>query len=301
VFQVSSGGSIYAANADGTGIRRLTSGIDPALSPDGKQVAFTRWEDSSSGARGSLWLINSDGTGEHQLLSGVNQPKSPTWSPDGQQIVISVQQGGSAGGRECFSFRGTSFCFDAPADPYWGLRLVDAADGSSQPLPAATHSFAPAWDPVKPWHLVYAAEHGLVSLDLNRGTQWPLTIDASDRSPAISPDGRKVAVSYRQADHWEVHTMNADGSGRARLTQMPLTLLEEPVLRNETRRPWNNAAPAWSPDGKRIAFVTDRSGAWEIWVMNADGSNQRPLITAAALKGERLEYNGVDERVISWH
>jgi uncharacterized protein YraI len=43
VFMTSSGGDIYLVNADGSGLRRLTNGIDPVLSPDGTQVAFTRW------------------------------------------------------------------------------------------------------------------------------------------------------------------------------------------------------------------------------------------------------------------
>jgi Tol biopolymer transport system component len=63
---------------------------------------------------------------------------------------------------------------------------------------------------------------------------------------------------------------------------------------------WNNAAPTWSPDSSQIAFLTDRTGRWEIWVMNADGSNQHPLVTAEMLDGVTLQYNGMDERVLSW-
>jgi hypothetical protein len=65
-------------------------------------------------------------------------------------------------------------------------------------------------------------------------------------------------------------------------------------------RIWNNAAATWSPDGSRIAFLTDRNGPWEIWVMNADGSNQRPMFAPGTLAGINLEYHGVDERVIAW-
>ena len=58
VFQTVSGGPIYVVNADGTGLRYLTTGTDPALSPDGQWVAFTRWETNQNGALGSLAIIN---------------------------------------------------------------------------------------------------------------------------------------------------------------------------------------------------------------------------------------------------
>jgi hypothetical protein len=65
-------------------------------------------------------------------------------------------------------------------------------------------------------------------------------------------------------------------------------------------RSWNNVAPAWSPDGSQIAFLTDRTGHWEMWVMSADGSNQRPLFPDGTLDGLTLQYNNVDERMLSW-
>ena len=55
--------------------------------------------------------------------------------------------------------------------------------------------------------------------------------------------------------------MNADGSSQTRLTKNPV-------------RRWQ---PVWSPDGRQIAFVSQRDGNYEIYVMNADGSNQTSL------------------------
>ena len=80
VFQFNSGGAIYAMDPNGKNLRYLTTGMDPALSPDGKQVAFTRWDGQDNGVTGSVWVINVDGTGERQVAAGANQPKSPTWS-----------------------------------------------------------------------------------------------------------------------------------------------------------------------------------------------------------------------------
>jgi TolB protein len=139
-----------------------------------------------------------------------------------------------------------------------------------------------------------------------------VTADGRDHSPVLSPDGGKIAVSYWQDGHWEVHVLNADGSGRQRLTSTPLTVLaanrqltravvdgKERVV--STPNPtWNNAAPVWSPDGSQLAFLTDRTGQWEIWLMQADGTNQRPMFPNGALDGLTLSYAGVDERMLSW-
>ena len=60
----------------------------------------------------------------------------------------------------------------------------------------------------------------------------------------------------------DVYVVNADGSGVRNLTPKPVGAY---------------AAPAWSPDGRKIAFVSDRDGNSEIYVMNANGSGQRSL------------------------
>ena len=333
VFQTVSGGPIYAVDADtlsGTGggnLRYLTTGIDPALSPDGQQVAFTRWDDTQHGAFGSLWVINIDGGGERAILGEVRQPKSPVWSPDGSQIAINMQQGGRLSpeakcgdglpsapllaDRDGDYFRvkveveadgeiDAQLCYTLLPHPFWGLRLVDATTGDFKDLPADTFSYAPTWDPANDWRLVYDGERGLVNLDLDQGTTWALTDDTGDRAPVFSPDGSRIAVSYWQHDHWDIHVMNADGSGRVRLTETPLRAIVEARINGAETRSWNNVAPAWSPDGSQIVFLTDRTGSWEIWTMGADGSNQQPLLPAGTMDGLAFEYNGVDERVLSW-
>jgi hypothetical protein len=74
VFQTTSGGEIYAINADGTNLRYLTSGMDPAISPDGQWVAFTRWESDGPGSLGSVWVINIGGTGARNQIVASNLP-----------------------------------------------------------------------------------------------------------------------------------------------------------------------------------------------------------------------------------
>lgn len=280
-------------------------------------MVFARWETSQDGALGNLWLINLDGTGERVLMDNVFNPRTPVWSPDGSQIVITMQYGG----RPDYTFtcsgsrpprdakdvkvlrRGPGdieFCYTLLPDPHWTLRRVDVATGAYENLPGDIYTFSPAWSPSETDRLVYNGDTGLVNLNLADQTRWPLTEDVNDHSPVFSPDGSKIALTYGQDDHWEVHVMNADGSGRVRLTQTSYLALVQQQLSGQLPHSFDNAAPAWSPDGSQIAFLTDRTGQWEIWIMNADGSNQRPMFPAGTLANIPLQYNGVDEQALSW-
>lgn len=311
IFATSSGGDLYRSNANDSDLQLLTQGvIDPVISPDGQQVAFTRWDGAEFGA---LYTIDIDGQNERAIVGDIRQPKSPTWSPDGQQIIISYQAGGlRTPEEECrdfgfddgvnipndvgtiTSFKVTgddiSVCFIRKEDLRWALRQVDVATGEFEDLKADEYSFNPAWDPEQPWRVIYDGNDGLMQLDLNTETLWPLTEDLRDTGPVFSPTGDRLALTYKQHDHWEVYTLELASGARQRLTKPPI--LADPQ--------YNSAAPAWSPDGQHLAFFTDRRGNWEIWVMEADGSDPRPLFPADVQTTLPLEYHGVNERLLNW-
>jgi Tol biopolymer transport system component len=343
VFQTQSGGDIYIINADGTGLRRVTHGMDPDLSPDGSKIVFTRWDPQYE-----LFTINVDGTNEQAWFSGKRQMKSATWSADGSKLVFSYQDGGRLEGdldtyslselqeraikgenpvripdnaRLSLNEQGQLEVYE-PADAYWWLAQVDLANNRYAELGTGTrYSYAPTWHPSDPNRLIFRGEKGVAIYDAQAQVSQPVTTDDRDRGAiAISPDGSKIALTYNQDGNWEIHTMNIDGSNRQRLTKTPLQVVasrhiegNEVFITPEGFRTmsraqpegmpmerWNNAAPAWSPDGSQIAFVTDRTGKWEIWIMNADGTNQRPMFPNGALDGVILNFAGVDERMLSW-
>lgn len=84
-----------------------------------------------------------------------------------------------------------------------------------------------------------------------------------DGMPAWSPDGQKIAFSSQRGGGHRIFVMNADGSQVTQLSHQS-----------------TSAYPAWSPDGQHIAYSADGNGdGWlELWLMDADGGNQRLLL-----------------------
>jgi TolB protein len=304
VFQTTYGGPFYTINVDGSDLQRITNGIDPVWSPDGRQIAFVRWEEP----RG-VWVVDvysADGaSGDEWRAFDWSETRYPSWSPDGSQIVFSRQSGGGGGGRAPGGASPASASASEieavrrrpPGGPpgggssggSWTLGIVNPYDGTfAEPQPDSTVNLAPDWSP-NGEQIVYNSKNGLRIMSVDGKSSYALTNLPKDTSPVWSPDGSQVAFVRWQHDHWEVYVVNADGSGLTRLTNTPAL----------PGAAGNSVSPAWSPDGDYIAFLTDRSGEWEIWRSNARGGEQAPMFDTE-LDGLTLEYAFAGERAISW-
>ena len=96
-------------------------------------------------------------------------------------------------------------------------------------------------------------------------------------NPRWSPDGARILYETHRGGDWNIYSVNADGTN--------------PV--NLTNNPADDRDPAWSPDGSRIAFSSDRNGNsitelltadFDIWVMNADGSEAVSIISTPSVE-----------------
>jgi Tol biopolymer transport system component len=146
----------------------------------------------------------------------------------------------------------------------WGLLIVALISGCSEdpggvdvapPGPGGI-AFVSTRDGNQEIYLMNSDGSGQVNLTNNPGY---------DAGPVWSPSGARIAfVGTRGPDidtmyvPSEIYVMNADGSGQVNLTHNPAA----------------DHSPAWAPDGKEIAFVSNRDGNDEIYLMNADGSGQ---------------------------
>jgi hypothetical protein len=283
VFQVASGGDIYVVNADGTGLTLLTQGMDPSWSPDGSQIAFSRWT-----TPWGIYAIDGDGSNERLVFSS-NVARGPVWSPDLSQIAFFfTTEGWHPAWKTWIDGFGWYYIERGYMQTEWHLGVVNAADGSLHEPYCDNLSFSPNWTSDGE-RLVYDGEQGLQISEAQGANNAPFSDDARDYFPVVSPDGGRVAFMHWQHDHWEIYLTSADGSGRWPLTSSSVFL---------ERRP-NNVSPAWSADGEQIVFLSDRGGDWEFYVMDADGSDERQILENVT-QMLKIQYAGVHDRVISW-
>jgi TolB protein len=201
---------IWIVNADGTGpsmlldcdgrssgplaARRPCLDEDPAWSPDGTQITFTR--------NGSLYIVNADGSGLRSLATGLSGVADPVWSPDGTRIAFSMV--GERDRLYVMSPDGSNL-----------VQLYDAPSGSGP--------FAPAWSPDAAriaYFVTPRRDAGFV------GEVWVMEADGSGSTrifesaccvqdwggPAWSPNGGQIAFVLGIGDPPQLMLVNADGT-----------------------------------------------------------------------------------------
>ena len=295
--------SIYVKLIDGGASLRLTDGAaldsSPAWSPDGRHIAFLRYQRGPAG----VYLVPPIG-GPERKIADVRIPRRShvlrnlAWSPDAQYLALI--DGGARGepggihlltinsgertaileGRQRRGFRHSpAFSPDGRALAFLQSAGLSADDiyivRLDQDLRAAGEPRRVTEDEARIDGLVWAADgesiifsserngrRGLWRVPARGGRIFPLPgAGEGARLPALSADGRKLAYtrSMRDLNIWR---QSLEGK------------TEPELLIRSTRL---DHLPRYSPDGRLIAFISDRTGSVQLWVADSDGTNALQL------------------------
>ena len=256
---------------------RLRYVSSPEISPDGAWVAYTVSAPDSVEDRSDsdVWMTSWDGTRSVRLTSSKASEHSPAWSPDGRYLAFLssrddarevdqlwlLDRGGGEAQRMTDLPGGISEFAWSPDSRRLALTVSDpdpdsAATGADSakpktPRPIVLNRFQFKKD--ETGYLDGRRDH-LHLLDLTtRKTEILTPGEYNEQSPSWSPDGRSIAfVSKRRPEfdrtnNWDLFVVEATPSSAPR----QLTTFEGPDMDPE----WVSRPPAWSPDGKFLAYV----------------------------------------------
>src|SRR5580692_168181 len=217
---------------------------DPHISPDGKVVAYvlTTIDQKKNKRESSVWLVPLDGSAAPRRLSAEGfSSNSPRWSPDGKTLAI-------------ISTRNS----DPAADP---------AKSQIYLLPMTSGGEAIALTKLK---------NGVQSFQWSPDGTRIVAISSSGPSDAIAPADRKSDVHHYSHIQYKFNDTGWFDDKRRHLWAVSVPGGDTKQITEG--QDWNDTDPQWSPDGTRIAFVSDRTGKayddshnTDVWVIPAAG------------------------------
>jgi Tol biopolymer transport system component len=241
--------------------RQLTFGptddVNPAVSPDGRTVAFVRLSEDFTTSE--IWVVGIDGSGLRRLTDPSLGALDPAWSPDGTTIAFASSVDGGrpqrislidVDGSDPRAVSPTSI--EIASDPTWSPDATQIAfSGADGPTDT---------EPINLELFVMPADGSGRARNITR------TPDAAEVFPAWSPDGELVAFVgtpsiLDDTPRGGIAVIRPDGSGRR-------FLVDDGTIVGD---------PTWSPDGTLVAFTKEDADGQAIFAVEPDGTGLRRL------------------------
>jgi Tol biopolymer transport system component/DNA-binding winged helix-turn-helix (wHTH) protein len=290
---------VYVRLVDGGNWVRLTDDpgddVNPVWSPDGRTIAFYRSSPDGDG----IFLVPALGGAERKLTGvwanrfGFGSHTWIHWSPDGKWLVVSDK----TSAEEPFSLFLLS--------PETGEKRRVTSPPASV-VGDCSPAFSPDGQRLAFVRVISALVGDIYFVSVNGGEPKRLTFDGAGVSNlAWTPDGREIVFGSRLGGKNRLYRIPVEGGGAEWLAATGSEAQYPAFSRDGSRLAWRQntsdedifrlalksgsenvppvaslivstaleASPRYSPDGKRIAFVSNRSGSDEIWVCGSDGEN----------------------------
>jgi TolB protein len=297
---------LWGVGADGGSLRELTTfpTAGPRWAPDGSELAFVGWQDPAW----DIGFVGANGADVHWLPKPpdtlVSAATAPAWSPDGKELAFFGSAGASPGqallaaGADGSGLR-TLTAVQSVNDLQWlpGGEIGFVERDSSDPREYNSHvelirpdgsGLRTVDDKVPRWGVTWAPT-GDRLVFLRTSPRRELVVDTLGGSRRIVPLPGLLATSslLNGGPSWSPDGASLFVAGTVALsdTELYTTTPQGGDLEQLTRNRVNDLDPAWSPDGKRIAFARERIDRHgnvrsSLWLMAADGTQKRRLKTA---------------------
>ena len=237
--------------------RHLQTVADPTLTPAGRHCAYVlAWVDSDTGQnRSRIYRVNAAGNGNPQPFTRGNSDTHPRYSPDGAMLALLRPQAPSS---------------DTTPESPRQIWLLPADGGEAGPLtqlPLGVREFA--WSPDS--RRIALVSDVAPAADVDGDGDRDTTVLAPPDDAPVVKEMRRLryrhdAIGWRGDNHFHLFIANVDTGAVHQLTAGD----------------WDDTAPAWSPDGRRIAFISGRApdrdvtAANQVYVIDVPPSDAPP-------------------------
>src|SRR3954447_24330022 len=236
------------------GALSLASAVPAAAAePVNGRIAYTTFESSADPDAGDLWTMNSDGSDRQPAVLDPRYDAQSDWSPDGTELVFRSRRNN----------RYQVSVVDLTVRP---PRVTDVA-----PDRDGTQASFPTWFPNGQGFL-YRRTNGP---ETTRSDIWAMNLDGSDRHPVVVAPEDQFYPAYNP-DMTKILFATAAPPGGRSIQVFDVATGQITTLFDYSAASFDSG-PAWSPDGREIAFESNLDGDMEIYVMNADGTNVRQI------------------------